>query len=91
MTLYAGYTNGLVSYFPAASAYPHGGYEPGFGNRSFALPAQVTPVRDGLLVRAGLDALVVCFPNRPPVAADDDLLASGTPPEVPGSVLARRP
>lgn len=90
VTLYAGYTNGLVSYFPAATAYPHGGYEPGFGNRSFALPAQVTPECDGLLVRAGLDALGRCFPER---AASDagDLLASGIPPAIPAPVVPERP
>jgi neutral ceramidase len=91
VTLYAGYTNGLISYFPAASAYPDGGYEPAYGNRSFALPAQVTPECDRLLVRAGLDALGRCFAGRSPVADDDDLLASGTPPAVPGPVLPQRP
>jgi neutral ceramidase len=90
VTLYAGYTNGLISYFPAASAYPDGGYEPAYGNRSFALPAQVTPECDGLLVRAGLDALARCFEGHAPMAADD-LLASGTPPAVPQPVLPQRP
>jgi neutral ceramidase len=90
VTLYAGYTNGLISYFPAAAAYPQGGYEPGFGNRSFALPAQVTPECDGLLVRAGLEALGRCFPERP-VDVSGDLLASGIPPAVPASVLPERP
>jgi hypothetical protein len=90
VTLYAGYTNGLVSYFPAASEYPFGGYEPGYGNRSFALPAQVTPECDGLLVRAGLDALARCFPERP-AAASDDLLATGALPPVPAPVVAQRP
>jgi hypothetical protein len=91
VTLYAGYTNGLISYFPAASAYPDGGYEPAYGNRSFALPAQVTPECDRLLVRAGLDALTSCFAADPAIAADDDLLASGTPPAVPEPVLPQRP
>jgi len=89
VTLYAGYTNGLISYFPAASAYPDGGYEPAYGNRSFALPAQVTPECDRLLVRAGLDALGRCFEEHPPV--DDDLLASGEPPAAPGPVVPQRP
>lgn len=90
VTLYAGYTNGLVSYFPAAAAYAEGGYEPSFGNRSFALPAQVTPACDGLLVRAGLDALGRCFPERP-VEDRGDLLASGIPPALPAPVLPERP
>jgi hypothetical protein len=91
VTLYAGYTNGLISYFPAASAYPDGGYEPDYGNRSFALPAQVTPDCDRLLVRAGLDALGRCFEGQAAMADDDDLLASGEPPAVPGPVLPQRP
>jgi hypothetical protein len=91
VTLYAGYTNALISYFPAAAAYPHGGYEPSYGNRSFALAAQVAPACDGLLVRAGLEALGRCFPNPPAIAATDDLLATGTPPTVPGPILPRRP
>jgi neutral ceramidase len=91
VTLYAGYTNGLVSYFPAAWEYAHGGYEPGFGNRSFGLPAQVTPDCDRLLVRAGLDALAHCFPDRPRTAADDALLASGDLPAPPAPGVPTRP
>jgi hypothetical protein len=91
VTLYAGYTNGLVSYFPAASEYPHGGYEPGYGNRSFGLPAQVAPVCDPLLVRAGLDALAACFPGWAGVPAADALLASGTPPAAPPPFIPARP
>jgi len=91
VTLYAGYTNGLVSYFPAAWEYPHGGYEPGYGNRSFGLPSQVTPACDGLLVRAGLDALAHCFPDRPTVARDDDLRASGALPAPPAAFVPTRP
>jgi hypothetical protein len=90
-TLYAGYTNGLVSYFPAAWEYPHGGYEPGYGNRSFGLPAQVTPECDLLLVRAGLDVLAACFPDHPRVHEDDPLLATGEPPAVPPPVVPVRP
>jgi hypothetical protein len=91
VTLYAGYTNALISYFPAAAAYPHGGYEPGYGNRSFALAAQVAPECDALLVRAGLDALASCFPDAPVVGAADDLLATGGTPAAPGPILPRRP
>jgi hypothetical protein len=91
VTLYAGYTNGLISYFPAAAAYPFGGYEPGYGNRSFALAAQVAPECDALLVRAGLDALGRVFPDAPGIVDSNDLLATGTAPAVPGPILPRRP
>lgn len=91
VTLYAGYTNGMVSYFPAAAAYPAGGYEPGYGNRTFGLPAQVTPECDALLVRAGLEALARCFPDRRPPELDDGLLATGALPAVPGPLVPPRP
>lgn len=87
VTLYAGYTNDLITYFASASAYPHGGYEPGYGNRSFGLPAQVTPACDGLLVGAGAEALARVFGEAPPAA--DDLLASGRPLPPPPLPLAR--
>lgn len=90
VTLYAGYTNGLISYFPAASEYAHGGYEPSYGNRTFALPAQVAPECDAILVRTGLDALRRCFPERRD-PAPDGLLASGAPPAVPPPVVPERP
>lgn len=53
-TLYAGYTNGAVSYFPTAAEYPSGGYEPGYGNRTYGLPAQVAPECERILVETGL-------------------------------------
>lgn len=75
VTAYAGYTNGLVSYVPSAAAFPAGGYEPDHGNRSFGLAAPVSPACDGILVRAGLDALGRLWPEWPGVAEGDDLLA----------------
>jgi hypothetical protein len=90
VTLYAGYTNGLLTYFPSAAAYPHGGYEPSHGNRSFGLAAQVTPEADRLLVRAGVDALADVF-GTPRVPETDSLLASGNLPEPPAPLEAVRP
>ncbi|HEY8584355.1 MAG TPA: hypothetical protein VIL49_15465, partial [Capillimicrobium sp.] len=77
VTAYAGYTNGLVSYFPSAAAFPAGGYEPDHGNRSFGLAAPVSPECDPILVRAGLDALARLWPEWPGVADGDDLRARG--------------
>jgi hypothetical protein len=90
VTLYAGYTNGLLTYFPSAGAYQHGGYEPSHGNRSFGLAAQVTPEADRLIVRAGVDALAEVFAT-PRIPEDDSLLASGTLPEPPAPLEALRP
>ena len=50
VTLYAGYTNGCVSYIPTAAEYPLGGYEPTYGNKTYGLPAQVGPAAERLLV-----------------------------------------
>ena len=91
VTLYAGYTNGLLSYLPTAAAFPQGGYEPSHGHRSFGLAAQVTPDCDALLVRAGLDALHALWPGAPGVPAGDPLLASGALPPAPGPLPAVRP
>jgi hypothetical protein len=65
VTLYAGYTNGMVSYFPTAAEYPFGGYEPGYGNRSFGLPAQVSPECEDILVSTGARLVASLFPPSP--------------------------
>jgi neutral ceramidase len=64
VTLYAGYTNGIISYFPTADEYPFGGYEPGYGNRTFGLPAQVEPVCERILVETGARLASALFPER---------------------------
>jgi hypothetical protein len=79
VTGYAGYANGLLTYFAIASEYPFGGYEPGYGNRSFGLPAQVTPEADRLLVETGVRLAERLFPERPPWPAERGWLASGEP------------
>lgn len=82
VTLYAGYTNGILSYFPTAAEYPFGGYEPGYGNRSFGLPAQVTPEAERILVETGARLAAALFPEREPPQLDG-WLATGTPPAPP--------
>jgi hypothetical protein len=62
VTTYAGYTNGAVSYFPTAAEYPFGGYEPGYGNRSYGLPAQVAPECEAILVETGARLVQGLFP-----------------------------
>jgi hypothetical protein len=64
VTLYAGYTNGCVSYFPSASEYPLGGYEPAYGNKTYGLPAQVEPDCERLLVETGVSLARKLFPER---------------------------
>jgi neutral ceramidase len=64
-TLFAGYTNGAVGYFPTADAYPEGGYEPAYSNRSYGQPAPVSPACERLLVEQGVRLAETLFPERP--------------------------
>jgi hypothetical protein len=66
VTLYAGYTNGMVSYFPTAAEYPFGGYEPGYSDRSFGLPAQVAPECEDILLSTGARLVASLFPDGAP-------------------------
>lgn len=90
VTAYAGYTNGLISYFPTAAEYPSGGYEPDYGNRTFGLPSQVTPECAGILVDTALDTLDVVFPGAQTIR-DRDLLTSGQEPVIPPALTPARP
>jgi neutral ceramidase len=64
VTLYAGYTNGIVTYFPTAAEYPFGGYEPDYGNRSFGQPAQVAPESEQVLTETAVRLVGSLFPER---------------------------
>jgi hypothetical protein len=85
-TLYAGYTNGAISYFPTAAAYPEGGYEPGYGNRSYGLPSQVAPECEQILVERAVRLLERLFPERP-TDKGEDWTASGALPTLPAEPL----
>jgi hypothetical protein len=90
VTLYAGYTNGCVSYFPTAAEYPRGGYEPAYGNKTYGLPAQVAPECDRLLVETGVDLIQSLFPERAAAPAGD-YRASGALPTPPTPAVVERP
>jgi hypothetical protein len=87
-TLYAGYTNGAVGYFPTASAYPEGGYEPAYSNRSYGRPAPAAPECERLLVEGGVRLAESLFPEREPFAGED-WSASGYLPELAHEPLRR--
>jgi hypothetical protein len=87
-TLYAGYTNGAVGYFPTASSYPEGGYEPAYSNRSYGRPAPVAPECERLLVEGGVRLAETLFPERKPFAGDE-WSARGVLPELPAEPLQR--
>ena len=91
VTLYAGYTNGCVSYFPTASEYPLGGYEPSYGNKTYGLPAQVSPACDRLLVEHAASASGSCSQKgqSSPTATGEPREASDPPPRPQSSVPPR--
>ena len=90
VTAYAGYTNGLITYFPTAAEFPFGGYEPAYGNKSFGLPTQVTPEAERTLVHTALATLADVFDTAPP-SGGDALQATGAAPPAPPADVARRP
>jgi hypothetical protein len=69
-TFYAGYTNGAIGYFPAASAYPEGGYEPVIANRSYGTPAPMAPACERLLVETGVRLAESLFPAAVPFSGE---------------------
>jgi neutral ceramidase len=85
-TLFAGYTNGAVGYFPTADAYPQGGYEPVYSNRSYGQPAPVSPACERLLVEGGVRLAETLFPERRGYDGEDWLATGAVPsldPETP--------
>lgn len=56
-TLFAGYTNGVISYLPCKAEYPHGGYEVDYAHHSFGLLEQVDDSTEKRLVDGCLELL----------------------------------
>lgn len=56
-TMFAGYTNGSVSYLPCAAEYPYGGYEVDYAHHSYGLVEQVAPETERVIVEGNLDLL----------------------------------
>jgi neutral ceramidase len=90
VTLYAGFTNGAVSYMPTAAEYPLGGYEPGYGNKSYGLPAQVGPATERILVETGARLVRSLFPERH-ASGPEGWLATGAQPDPPPPFRFTRP
>jgi hypothetical protein len=90
VTLYAGYTNGCISYFPTAAEYPLGGYEPTYGNKTYGLPAQVTPDCERILIETAVELVNSLFPERTPPAVPG-WLATGRLPVPPEPWQLARP
>lgn len=58
-TVFAGYSNGYIGYFPTAAEYPYGGYEPSYSHHNTELLEQVAPETEGLLIAAALEAIAL--------------------------------
>jgi hypothetical protein len=87
-TLYCGYTNGLLAYFPTAAEYAYGGYEPGYSYRGIKLPSAVQPVSEQLLVETGVRLAERLFPGAEPWSAEAGWTATGAlPAPLPGEPL----
>lgn len=56
-TLFAGYSNGVISYLPCASEYEFGGYEVDYAHHSYGLVEQVAPETEQLIVDTSLELL----------------------------------
>lgn len=59
--LFAGYTNGVISYLPTAAEFPFGGYEGDYAHHSFGLVEQVAPETESILVETSLDLIADLF------------------------------
>ena len=79
-SVYAGYTNGLVGYLPTANEYQYGGYEAGFGIKSFGLPSLPEPSVERMLVETAVRLAEGLFPEVPRHPETDDWTAFGPPP-----------
>ena len=90
VTLYAGYTNGAVSYFPTAAEYPLGGYEPGYGNKPYGLPSQVSPESERILTETGVKLVRSLFPEREAPEVEG-WTATGALPVKPARPAVKRP
>jgi hypothetical protein len=81
-TLYCGYTNGLVSYFPTAAEYQYGGYEADYGCRSVGNPSHVAPECEQILVETAVRCAERLFPDAEPWDAEAGWTATGALPEM---------
>lgn len=88
-TLYAGYVNGAVGYFPTTEAYAEGGYEPAYSNRSYGALAPVSPACERLLVERGVRLAESLFPEREPYDGRSGWKAAGEPPLLPPPSIPR--
>jgi hypothetical protein len=80
-TLYAGFTNGLIAYFPTAVEYAYGGYEADYSCRGHGNPSPVAPECEQILVETGVRAAEELFPEAEPWDAVRGWTATGALPD----------
>jgi hypothetical protein len=61
VTIYAGYSQGVLGYVATPDEYPHGGYEPAVSHRGYGHPAPFTPQVAGLLEATARNLLQQLF------------------------------
>ena len=57
VTLFAGYSQGVLGYVPTAAEYPFGGYEPTVSHRGYGQPAPFAPEAAGIIETSAIDLL----------------------------------
>jgi hypothetical protein len=63
VTIFAGYSNGVLGYIATPEEYPHGGYEPAVAQRGYAHPAPFSPDVAGIIRDTALELLAELFPE----------------------------
>jgi hypothetical protein len=63
VTIFAGYSNGVLGYISTPEEYPFGGYEPSVAQRGYAHPAPFSPDVAGIIRDTSLELLAELFPE----------------------------
>jgi len=66
VTIFAGYSNGVLGYIATPEEYPYGGYEPAVAQRGYAHPAPFSPDVAGIIRDTSLELLAQLFPEGRP-------------------------
>jgi hypothetical protein len=65
VTIFAGYSNGVLGYVATPEEYPFGGYEPAVSHRGYGHPAPFRPEVAGLIRDTALELLAELFATAP--------------------------
>jgi len=61
VTIFAGYSNGVLGYIATPDEYAYGGYEPAVAHRGYGQPAPFAPEVAGIIERTSLELLAELF------------------------------